>query len=51
MTRQEVVDGVAEVLGIHPGVETQIHTIMLLVDAYAQTYASQAVIVARAVNR
>ena len=42
MTRQEFVDGVGAVLGLHPGVETQIDTITRLADAYAASQVQQA---------
>ena len=35
MTRQEFTDAVAEVIGMHPGIEEQVGTIVLLGDAYA----------------
>ena len=38
MTRQELVDAVAEVLGIH-ATEQRVATIALLADAYAATEA------------
>ena len=37
MTRQEFVDAVAEVIGMRPGIEEQVGTIVLLGDAYAAT--------------
>jgi len=39
VTRQEFVDAVAEVIGMRPGVEEQVGTIVLLGDAYAATRA------------
>ena len=39
MNRQEFVDAIGEVLGLHPGVEVQIDTITRLADAYADAYA------------
>ncbi len=43
MTRQEFVDAVAEVIGMRPGVEEQVHTIALLADVYAATFAADQV--------
>src|SRR5260221_12238908 len=37
MTRQEFVDAVAEVIGMRPGIEEQVGTIVLLGDKYAET--------------
>src|SRR5260221_588381 len=37
VTRQEFVDAVAEVIGMRPGIEEQVGTIVLLGDAYAAT--------------
>ncbi len=37
MTRQEFTDAVAEVIGLRPGIEEQVGTIVLLGDAYAAT--------------
>jgi hypothetical protein len=37
VTRQEFTDAVAEVLGLHPGVEVQIDTIVRLADMYKIT--------------
>ncbi len=42
MTRQEMVDAVAEVLGIH-ATEQRVATIALLADAYADTRAAEAI--------
>lgn len=39
MTRQELTDAVAQVIGIRPGVEMQVDTIVRLADAYAATLA------------
>jgi len=41
VTRQEMVDAVAEVLGIH-ATEQRVATIALLADAYAATRAAEA---------
>ncbi len=42
MTRQEMVDAVVEVLGIH-ATEQRVATIALLADAYGDTRAAEAI--------